>query len=129
MIHVRDLAAGILRAAEVEAAVGRTYFLAHPEPLAYHEMARLMAHAVGRPARLLNLPRSAVRLAAAGSEQIARLRGKPTVFDRNKAAEMFAGNWVCSTKRAASELGFLAAIPHPSGFAETAAWYRAVGWL
>ena len=126
-VHVRDLAEGLLAAAR-SAATG-IFHVAEPASYAWDEVLTLLAAAVGREGRRVRVPGPLLRSAAALSEFGARIRGRPAIFDRDKAREVLAPGWLCETERAARELGFEAGTGLPEGLRETARWYRGYGWL
>jgi nucleoside-diphosphate-sugar epimerase len=129
LVHVADLADGIVAAATAPNARG-VYYVAEPRAYAWAEVCGLVADAVGRPgARRVPLPAALVSAAAAGTEAVGRLVGRPVIFDRDKAREMLADGWLCETDSARAELGFETRIPLAEGLAETARWYRAEGLL
>ena len=64
-VHVEDLARAIVAAIESEAAVGRTYDVAGPNPLTFADVIAESARAVGRRTRLVPVP-LAPAVAAAG---------------------------------------------------------------
>lgn len=128
LVHARDLAESLARAATVQQAAG-VYHVAHPRPYVWVEVARAIAHALGRSARVVRVPPALVRGAAAATELASALAGRATIFDRDKARELLAPGWLCETEAAKRDLGFEAQIALPEGLAETAAWYRAQGWL
>jgi nucleoside-diphosphate-sugar epimerase len=70
-----------------------------------------------------------IRGAAAVSQALARLTGRPVIFDRDKARELLAPGWTCETESARLGFGFEASTPLAEGLRETAGWYRAHGWL
>ncbi len=74
------------------------------------------------------IPGAVVKVAATISEGISRVTRQPVIFDREKARELLA-EWLCETDTARQELGFEASVPLAGGLQETAAWYRANGWL
>ena len=128
LIHVTDLARALIAAGESNR-TGRIYHVADPVIRPWSEVVQLISEAVGhRPVRV-PIPRPVLRLAAALSEQAARLGSRATIFNRDKVRELLAPGWICSTDRAERELGFSATVPLEQGIAETAAWYRAEGWL
>jgi nucleoside-diphosphate-sugar epimerase len=88
-----------------------------------------MEAAVGRRGVRVPVPPAVVRVAARVSQAAARVRGRPAIFDQDKAIELLADGWLCDTERARLELGFEARIPLDEGLRETAGWYRAGGWL
>ena len=95
-----------------------------------HEWAHAISIALGKKkASIINLPRFLGAAAAAGGEVASRVTRKAVVFGWDKWREARAGSWVADTAAAKQVLGFEAMIDHAMGFAETAAWYRAQGWL
>jgi dTDP-D-glucose 4,6-dehydratase len=67
--------------------------------------------------------------AAAVAEVVALLRGRPYIFNFDKAREARAGNWVCSTGTIRSELGFAPQAPVFDRLRQTAQWYVQQKWL
>ncbi|EKX66869.1 SDR family oxidoreductase [Streptomyces ipomoeae] len=70
-IHERDIAEVAVRALTEDGHSGATYRLSGPEPISYHERARLIGEALGRPVRLEEIPPDAARSAMV-------VRGVPT---------------------------------------------------
>lgn len=128
LIHAADLAEALVRAATAPAA-GGLYHVAEARAYPWEDVASLIAKAVDRPARVVRVPGTLVRAAAATTELAARLVGRAAVFNRDKARELLAPGWLCETDRASRELGFTARTPLPDGLMQTADWYRAQGWL
>ena len=125
LVHVRDLAAGLLAAAD-RGKGGQKYHLAHAEVITARGLADRVEEAVGAPALALGIPPAAVRIGAAISET---LTGGRSIFHRDKAAEMLAEGWACEVGAAERELGWAAKIGHVDGLLETARWYRKQGWI
>ncbi len=128
MVHARDLADALVHAADAAGAAG-VYHVAEPRVYTWTEVVDHIARAVGRRARVARVPTPLVRLAAAASEWGAALGGRATIFNRDKARELLAPGWTCETESLRRDLGFEAGTPLPDGLMETAAWYRAHGWL
>jgi len=132
VIHADDLTEAIERAAlaPADSVVGKRFFTGHPRVWASDAFGREVGRAVGRPAiRVLRLPWSLARAAAAGSDVWARLRGKPSIFSRDKIREIAAGRWIADMSAFTRATGFTASRDAPEGLRETAGWYRARGWL
>ncbi|MFP4623413.1 MAG: NAD-dependent epimerase/dehydratase family protein [Gemmatimonadota bacterium] len=127
LVHARDLAGAVLAAAGSRAT--GVFHVAEPRQYPWAEVLRLVARAVGRRAVSLRVPGPLVRAAAAVSEGVARATRRPVIFDRDKARELLAPGWTCETESARLGLGFEATIALAEGLRETAAWYRAYGWL
>jgi nucleoside-diphosphate-sugar epimerase len=132
--HVADLVT-LIRAA----AAGETlapdgtpghgvYFGGADESPTIPELARRVAAVVGRRALVVPVPRWVVRAGGAVGELWGRAGGYD-LFSRDKAREALAGDWVCSTAKARSQLGWAPAAPLDARLAETAADYRSAGWL
>lgn len=126
LVHVADLAAALIAAGEGEAQ--GVFHVAEPRAYTWGTVLGLVCKAVGRRGIRVRVPGPAVKTAAAVSEGIARLAGRPVIFDREKARELMA-EWLCDTASTKRELGFEASVPLARGVAETAEWYRAAGWL
>ncbi|MEJ2215545.1 MAG: NAD-dependent epimerase/dehydratase family protein [Gemmatimonadota bacterium] len=128
LIHAADLADVIRRAGVAEAADG-IYHTAEPRAYAWPEVLTLVADAVGRSGRRIPVPAALIRAAAAASEMVGRVVGRASIFTPDKARELLAPGWLCDTKATEQDLGFVARTPLADGLRETAAWYRAYGWL
>jgi len=129
LLHARDVARGILLAAEAEGARGRIYFLSDGQGLSYPDVARSMERAFGRRTRRIPVPDFVLDLAAAVSDEVMGLLGRTPVFSRDKARELKGRLWICSAARADAELGWRPAVGLDEGIKETADWYRQKGLL
>ncbi len=133
-IHIDDLCQALLAAGErgetlsVDDPARGVYFVSDPRAYAWEEFCQSLSRALGRPAaRVVSVPESVGWLAAAGSELAARLQGKVSILNRDKAREMAQEAWTCSPQRAMSALGFQPLYPLQEGLAHTVAWYRKEG--
>ena len=129
LIHVADLAAALWAVACEPRAEGRVYHAAAPEIVDQRALAGAIARAVGTPVRLFPLPAGVVRLVLLASGAAARLAGRATLLAPDKAPEILAPAWTCSSAALEKDTGWRAAIPLDRGLAETARWYRENGWL
>lgn len=123
LLHARDVARGVLLAAEAEGARGRTYFLSDGQGYGYGDIAASMGRAFGRPARRVPVPDFVLDLAAALGDEAMSLLGRVPVFGRDKARELKARFWLCSPARAVRELGWTPGVALDDGIRETAEWY------
>jgi nucleoside-diphosphate-sugar epimerase len=128
MIHARDLARALLLAATSHGAHG-VYHVAEARAYGWEEMARMLGAALGRSVKVPRIPGPLIIAAATANETIARILGKSTIFNREKAEELMVPGWLCETELARRDFGFEAVIPLQEGFNETANWYRQHGWL
>lgn len=129
MLYVDDAVHALLRAAEVPGAVGRTYCVAHPEPVTWARFADAAGSALGRRSLRLSVPVPLARLVAAGAEAQARLRRRAALLNRERMRELTQIRWVCDPARAVAELAFNPQFPVERGAAAAVAWYRKAGWL
>ena len=128
IVHVHDLARGIVEAAAQPAAVAQTFFIAQREPVTADALLEHLAALFGRRYRPRRVPEPIVSAMAAGGG-IAWRFGLVPLLDPSRLIEFRSGGFVCAVDRARSVLGFNADIPLKAGLAETAAWYKAQGWL
>jgi nucleoside-diphosphate-sugar epimerase len=128
-IYVKDLVEGILAAARAPQAAGRTYFLSHPKPGTWGDLAAVAGRVMNRKPRRLSLPVPAAAAVGWCAEMWARATGKPGIISRDKIAEARYTRWTCDAGRAARELGFEARTSLEEGLARTLAWYKEAGWI
>jgi nucleoside-diphosphate-sugar epimerase len=145
-VHVDDLVGAMMLCAErgarlapaVRAAPGESvdsargyYFVAVDEQPTFAELGSLIATSLGRQS--VRIWRSsgpvAIWSAAATAELFARLRGRPYIFNFDKAREAMAGHWICSTETIRRELGFAPRAAFADRLQQTAQWYQLHGWL
>jgi nucleoside-diphosphate-sugar epimerase len=129
LIHARDLAEAIVAASESERAIGRTYYIAHPEVTGWESVGRLIAARLGRRVSRLPVPRWAIPLVGRVACVAAALAGRPNALPPDRLRDLLAPGWVCSAARAEADFGFRARTDAATGFAEAVDWYRAEGLL
>ncbi len=139
IIHGGDLARLLLLAADrggrVERGANEASFAAGcyladcGERPALGELGRMIARAVDRRVLVWHLAMPWVWTAASVVEAVSRARGRMQPLNLDKIREVTAGDWVCSGRKAAEELGFQVATPLEERVRQTAAWYRQEGWL
>jgi len=129
LVHAGDVARALLSAAASPAARGGTYHAAHPGVVSQRELAGAIAAAVGRKVRLVGLPPALIRALLYVSAAGARAVGKVSLLSPDKAPELLAPAWTCVSTALERHTGWRALIPLPEGLADTARWYREVGWL
>lgn len=128
-LYVRDAVQACLAAGTREAAVGRTYCVAHPERATWAAFVRAAGHALGRDPVRLSLPAPLAHGIAAAAELGAALRRRAAVLNRERVREMAQDRWVCDPGPATRQLGFRPEYPLERGMAETAEWYREARWI
>jgi dihydroflavonol-4-reductase len=128
-IYVEDLAEGLIAASRANQAAGRTYYMAHREPLSWTGFGETAAGIMHRHPRVLRVPAGAARAVGRVAEAWARVQGKPGIISREKIAEAECAYWTCNPERAFLEFGFEAKTSLESGLSRTLAWYKEAGWL
>jgi nucleoside-diphosphate-sugar epimerase len=129
LVHAADLARALVAAATSPATLGGTYHAGHPEPVTQRGLADAVGLAVGRRVRCVTLPEPLVRALAAVAGAGARAVGRAPFLDGDKANELLAPGWSCSSEALRRDAGWAAEIPLERGLAETARAYREAGWL
>ncbi|RMH49096.1 MAG: NAD-dependent epimerase/dehydratase family protein [Bacteroidetes bacterium] len=129
LVHARDLARGMIAAAEAEQTTGQTYFIGSERPYAWREIRDATLAALGRRALTLPIPPALVGPIGAVAEWTGRLTGRYPPLNREKAREIRDACKMCSVDKARRDFGYTQQIPLDDGIRETIAWYRRHGWL
>ena len=134
VVHVEDLAEGIVAAAQRGRRLGRSgtegiYFLADGVEHRWDDIARAASEAVGARARVVPVPEAASWLLAAGASLWAGVTGRPAMLSLDKMNEIRQAAWTCAIDRAVSELGFEPRFPLAEGMRQSAEWFRANGLI
>jgi nucleoside-diphosphate-sugar epimerase len=125
LVHVRDLAEGILTSAESPAGANEIFYLANPESAEISDVMGLVARELGNRTLRVGVPDRVVRFLGALVEDAASMVGRRSMFGRDKALEMTQKAWCCSPAKAARVLGWTPKIPLERGMREALEWYRA----
>ena len=129
MIYVKDLVQGLIAAAGSSNGVGRTYCLAHPDPVSWRQFAHAAGLALERKPVLLSVPPTVGHAIALTAELTARLCRRAAILNRERLREIVQERWVCDPSRAIAEIGFEPQYPIARGVREAVEWYVEVQWL
>jgi nucleoside-diphosphate-sugar epimerase len=129
LVHAADLAGALVAAAESPRTLGGTYHAGHPEAVTQRGLAEAIGAAVSRRVRCVRLPGPLVRVALGAAGAVARGLGRAPLLDADKANELLAPGWTCSSEALGRDAGWVAQIPLLRGLEETARSYREAGWL
>lgn len=129
LVHVTDLACGIIAAAESPRTTGKTYYMSHPTPTSWKTLKTASELALGKSSLLIRLPRSLIIPLGATSEWVGNLFGKYPPLNREKAREILHATKQCSSNQAAEDFGYRTQMSLEKGIQETIEWYRSQGWL
>ena len=128
LIHVEDLVSLLLRAAVHPAAERATFIAGDPTWTTLEQMARVIAGAVGRRARVVRLPVEPFLLAAAACELACRPFGLEPPLHRRRVT-FYTKDRAFDTSRLRDRLGFVPARTTEAGLVATTRWYADRGWL
>jgi nucleoside-diphosphate-sugar epimerase len=92
-------------------------------------MVELIGRAVGRPVRVLPVPPLAMRAIGAAVELAGKVRRRPVMLSRDKAADATQPHQSCDPSRARRVLAWSTAHDFEAGAREAYADYRRRGWL
>lgn len=128
VIHVSDLAQLLLALTSPQAPISCLIEPDDGKPggWTHREFGRALAHAVGTKAAVISSPGLLLRLAARADQL---LRGEKAKLTIDRAAYFSHRNWVVEPKRSAPRALWQPQVETSEGLVETAAWYRAQGWL
>jgi nucleoside-diphosphate-sugar epimerase len=130
IVHVADVVAALLLAAKRSEAVGRTYFVANPEPTSWRALYDEVVAASGQPPALtLQLPLASIAVAGLAGDLVSALTGRHSLANRNKTRLARPPWWLCDSSRARAELGWESNVPLQEGVRDTYLWYRQAGWM
>jgi len=128
MVHVDDLAEGIIKAMESDKSRGKTYFIAEDRAYSIREMLNIIAEVMGKKGIGISIPRLILKFLALLSELFHKLIGKVPMFSRPKVKELL-GNWEFDLTGAREDLEYESKIDFKSGAMMTIDWYREKRWL
>lgn len=128
-IYAADLVEALVAAAAAPEAKGRNYCACHPEIFTTLELVRAVGRAMGRPVRVLRLSPAVARRVLGLTEALARLTGRATVLNRDKANEFLAPAWTGDPGPLEQETGWRGRFDLEAGLAASVAWYRRQGWI
>jgi nucleoside-diphosphate-sugar epimerase len=109
LIYLGNLVDAIVLGVSHPAAAGNTYLLAD-DAVSTPELVRRMAAALGKPARLVTIPRGLLKLAGA-------------VAGKTDAVARLTGSLEINSSKIRRELGWQPRCAMPQGLRETAEWY------
>ncbi|MGH7724892.1 MAG: NAD-dependent epimerase/dehydratase family protein [Candidatus Eiseniibacteriota bacterium] len=128
IVHARDLASGIVAAAD-RAPDGGLYYVADGQEHTAGEVVDAMARALRKKPLRVALPFGILTVLAKGAEAWSAWTGAPARLTRERLREWGAPRWTVSDERARRELGYASAVALEAGIEETAHWYRTAGWI
>jgi dihydroflavonol-4-reductase len=129
LLHVYDLARGIVDAALSDATLGKTYNLGSEEAYTWQHIGAVAARVIGRKTLSIRIPEFIVMGIAGASGIASKFRNTPSILNYEKGKDITADNWTCSIEAAQRDFGFSQEISLEEGIRITVEWYRRHGWI
>jgi nucleoside-diphosphate-sugar epimerase len=128
LIHIADLTAAVVRAAEAAALPELRYELddRHPGGYSWPQLRDTLAATFDRKVRLIRIARPPMAGIAGLVELHRRIGGPLHVLSLAKLGELYHSDWVVQGPLLP---GWDPRVDLSSGFRDTVKWYRAEGWL
>ena len=130
LIHAADLARAMVAVLE-RGQPGESHELTdmRRDGYSWDELARAAAAAVGRRARPLRVPASAIRALGRMGDLVAALGGAAGMLTSQKAREILHADWSSDAAGQPPADLWQPQVTLEQGFADAVAWYRAQRWL
>jgi len=125
VIHVADLAQGLILACTEPKAAGETFVLSDPDPVTWREIIQTLCRELGAAPPRLSVPYPVARLVACGMERFwrtFRIRSEPLLTEYR--VDVSAFDLFFSPCKAQEILGFQTNRSFTEGAAEMVQWYR-----
>lgn len=129
MIHVFDLADGIIHTTKHNDGIGETYFICNDQIYSWSEVIEIIKSLMNKKALNLSVPYMVAYVVASVIELGARIRRKPTILDREKMKEIREHYWTASNQKLEKQLGFSPKLSLEEGFEITYEWYKQNSWI
>ncbi len=129
LCYVGDVVRAMDLCARPETAADGIFNIADPAPYSWEDLGRAAAAVLGKKLVPLRVPMRAFGSAAAISEMVSRVTGKPTPLNRSKYRDARQYGWVADVRKAREVLGFETGTPLARGIKDTIDWYVANGRL
>ncbi len=129
MVHVSDLARGIVQAMESENSRSKIYFIATEKFYTWTYIAGVIAEIMKTRMFRLKIPHFLVLLVGIVSGFISRFSSKPAVFNYEKGIDFIQSYWICSIAEAQRDFNYEPKVELHEGMEKTILWYREQRWL
>lgn len=129
LCYVDDLVRALLLPLEFDFKSGEIYNVADPIPRTWEEIGFQAARLLNVNPRVLRIPLSLVRLAAALSELRARFTGHPSPVNLSKYQDMEKLSWIADVSKIKKDFHFETIWDFEQALKQTLDWYQENGWL
>jgi nucleoside-diphosphate-sugar epimerase len=127
-IYVKDLSRLIFDLLE-SSINNKTYFVSDGNIYDKTAMSDLIAKIMQKRIYRAYVPFVLVKIIAAISEAISRIKGKASVLNTEKVKEFSACNWNCDISPLKTDINFKPNYSLEQGLKETIAWYKQKSWI
>jgi nucleoside-diphosphate-sugar epimerase len=127
MVHVEDLARGMVQAVEREGR-GR-YYMTDGMTHTWAAIMESISRAVGTTPRVIGIPAGVADFVSRTERLRASIMGSKPLLTPGRITELMQANWTCDDTFARLDIGYESSISLPEGIRSTADWYRQAGWL
>ena len=130
IIFVTDLIRGILKAANSNVAIGKTYFLCNDQPVRWGDLLDVISTITGWQNLLtINIPSFMVDILGRAGDIYSLLTGKRTLLNRQKINLGRQKYWICSNEQVKKDINFCPEFTLEEGLKITFNWYKQQGLL
>ncbi len=129
MIHVFDLADGIIEAGLHSAGVGKTYFICDDDYYRWSTIVQKLEAMFGKKVRDVRVPYRVAVAVAGVAEWVGRVQRKPSIISRQKMREVSQPYWIAKNDRIKQDMGYRSRLTLDEGLRLTYDWYRHNSWL
>lgn len=129
LVHISDLARGIVEAMEAPAAEGQTYFISSEEIYNWQQVSATAAKVLNRRLIPVKIPHGLVMTIAGLSEFFGRFSSKPPVLNFEKGRDITQEYWICSVDKAKRDFGYKQMTSLEDGIQRTINWYKLHKWI
>lgn len=129
LIHVADLVAGFILAAENERSRGNIYFISSEKFYTWQEIGKATEKALAKKSLKLNVPHPVVYSIATIAQFLSYFSSKPATLNIEKARDIVQSYWICSTEKAINDLGYKQNVSIEDGVKRTVDWYKKMKWM
>lgn len=129
LIHVSDLADGIILAGEHNNSAGQTYFISSASYYNWLHVGDVTAAVMNRRPLRIKIPEWCIYVIGAVAQFAATFGSKPALINLEKARDIVQDAWIFDGSKAGRDLGFREKLTLEEGVRTTLEWYRSQGWL
>jgi nucleoside-diphosphate-sugar epimerase len=129
LVHAEDLARAVHLALVDSRAAGQVYFVGEPDITDYVEVGAQVCRALGTWAYTISPPAFLLGTGALVAEAWGAVTRTAPLLTREKVREIRAGDWICSSAKIRTQLGWEPRLSLEEGIRRTADWYRQAGWV